>query len=479
MPTEQTIDPVGEDVSQDADPPSEADPPGGYREALRVAIPLTVSAGTWSVQVLVDRVFLTWYSDQAIAASLPAALLYGTVASLFFGTINYSTVFVAQYHGAGRPDRIGSTIWQGFYISLIASCLLATLIPFAGSVFRWAGHPPGVVALENSYFQILCLSVGPHCVAVTASRFFVGRGRTVVAMWLEGAAVGANIVLDYGLIFGNWGMPRMGIRGAGWATFGAYTFLACAYLALLLRRANRETYRTLTGWRLDRPLIARMIRFGGPQGITASFAIMGLAAFTLILGRLGTIPLAANNVLSTLALVMFLPVMGMSQSVGVLAGRYMGKKRPDIAARSTWSAYKLTLGYVLAACLFCALFPDLALAPFSAGADPVSYPPIHRLSKVLLWFLVGLAIFDATGFIFSAAISAAGDTRFVMFSLTAMTWVVMILPSYLAVVQFDRGIIVAFIFRSALVFLVGPVFLGRFLGGKWRTMQVIEPWAAT
>ena len=289
------MDVVAEGECQGRDDPSTGDPPGGYRETLRVAIPLTVSTGTWSVQILIDRVFLTWHSDQAIAASLPASLLYGTIGALFAGTLSYASVFVAQYHGAGRSDRIGPTIWQGFYLSIVAGCLLAVIIPFSDSVFRLAGHSPALGALETSYFRILCLSAGPTCVAVTASRFFTGRGRTVVVMWAEGAAVAVNIVLDYALIFGNWGMPRMGIRGAGWATFSAYGFLACVYLLLIFRRPNRRAYRTLAGWRPDWPLFTRMIRYGGPAGVTQSSAIMGLAAFTLVVGRLGTVPLAYHT----------------------------------------------------------------------------------------------------------------------------------------------------------------------------------------
>ncbi|NIW98799.1 MAG: hypothetical protein GWN13_11235 [Phycisphaerae bacterium] len=87
----------------------------GYGEVLKIAFPLILSTGSWSVQHFIDRMFLTWYSPQAIAASMPAGLLFWTVISLFVGMAVYVNTFVAQYYGAKRKDRVGPSVWQGIY----------------------------------------------------------------------------------------------------------------------------------------------------------------------------------------------------------------------------------------------------------------------------------------------------------------------------------------------------------------------------
>src|SRR6476469_9215139 len=79
---------------------------GSFRELLSVAIPLVLSSGSLSLMIAIDRLFLTWFSEDALAASTPAAALHWTVMSAFIGTINYSNAFVAQYEGAGRKDRV-------------------------------------------------------------------------------------------------------------------------------------------------------------------------------------------------------------------------------------------------------------------------------------------------------------------------------------------------------------------------------------
>ena len=150
---------------------------GGYREVLIVAIPLILSTATWSVQHFVDRMFLTWYSPEAIAAAMPAGMLNFSMVSIFMGTAGYVTTFVAQYYGAGRFDRIGPALWQGVYISLFGGVLILCAIPFAGPVFRLVGHSPLVQQNEVAYFQVLCMGGGAYAASYALSGFFSGRAR--------------------------------------------------------------------------------------------------------------------------------------------------------------------------------------------------------------------------------------------------------------------------------------------------------------
>ena len=94
------------------------------------------------MQHFVDRMFLTWYSPETIAAAMPAGMLNFTIISIFMGTAGYVSTFVAQYYGAGRYHRIGPALWQGIYISLIGYVLLLLAAPLVAGIFPWAGHEP-------------------------------------------------------------------------------------------------------------------------------------------------------------------------------------------------------------------------------------------------------------------------------------------------------------------------------------------------
>ena len=91
---------------------------GGYREVLRVAVPLILSTGAWSILLFVDRMFLSWHSPESIAAALPAGMASFALSCLFIGIAAYVNTFVAQYQGANQNLKVGSIVWQGIYLSL-------------------------------------------------------------------------------------------------------------------------------------------------------------------------------------------------------------------------------------------------------------------------------------------------------------------------------------------------------------------------
>ncbi|MCX7705882.1 MAG: MATE family efflux transporter, partial [bacterium] len=132
-----------------------------FREVFTIAFPLVISTSAWTIQHFVDRMFLAWYSTDAVAASMPAGLLNMLTMSIFVGTAAFTETFVAQYYGAKQLEKIGTVIWQGIYIGAIGAMFHLILIPFVVPLFHLIGHEPAVVSLEIIYYQTLCLGAGP------------------------------------------------------------------------------------------------------------------------------------------------------------------------------------------------------------------------------------------------------------------------------------------------------------------------------
>jgi hypothetical protein len=143
-----------------------------------------------------------------------------------------------------------------------------------------------------------------------------------------------NIVLDYLWIFGHLGFPRAGVAGAAGATIAAEAFGALVYLMLILRAEYRRRYATLAGWRLDPALFGRLLRFGLPAGLHWAIEILGFGVFLLLVGRIGTLELAATGLAFNLNGLVFVPMLGLGIGVTAIVGRYLGSGRPDLAERS-------------------------------------------------------------------------------------------------------------------------------------------------
>ncbi len=447
---------------------------GGYREVLVIATPLILSTATWSVQHFVDRMFLTWYSPDAVAAAMPAGMLYFSIVSIFMGTAGYVSTFVAQYQGAKRYHRIGPALWQGIYMSLIGWVAILVFIPFAESIFRLVGHDPAVQQNEAAYFKVLCLGGGPYIASYVLSAFYSGRGRTWPVMWVNIFATGVNLFLDYALIFGRWGFAERGITGAGIATVTAGFFSLLVFSILLATGNTNRTYHTVKGWRLETDLFVRLLRYGFPSGVQFFLEITGFTGFVLIVGRLGTESLAATNIAFNINTLAFMPMVGCGIAISVLVGQYIGADKPELAEKSTYSGFHMSSVYMIAIAAAYALRPDVFVAPFAVQADPQRFAEIYRFSIILLRFVAVYSIFDTMNIVFCSAIKGAGDTRFVMFGTVILSFCVLIIPTYLAVIVFGFGLMVSWVLATAYAILLGLLFYLRFLGGKWKSMRVIE-----
>jgi MATE family multidrug resistance protein len=444
-----------------------------------MAYPLILSQLSFTLQTFADRLFLTWYSSEAVAGAVTGLFATWALIGFCIGTGEFLTTFVAQYYGAGRPKRIGPAVWQGFYFSLGAGALVAALAPLAGPFFAWGGHSAELQAAETTYSSILMLGAFPVVLMATLATFFAGRGDTRVVLIVNLVSTAVDVVLNALWIFGRCGFPRAGVAGAAWSTVVSQALGAALFAAIILRPRFRAAYGTLSGWRLDPDLLGRLLRFGVPTGLQYSLEILAFALFMMVVGRLGTAPLAATGIAFNLNMIVFMPMLGLGMGVSALVGRYLGAEDPESAERSTWSAFWISLAYMGLCGVLYVLFPGVLLRPYAAGADPVGFVPVMATAVVLLRFVAVYSIFDMMNVVFAAGLRGAGDTRYPLGATVIVSWLAMILPAYVLCIRLGFGVYVAWSTASAYVVVLGLLMMRRFRLGRWKALRVIEPGAAS
>ncbi|MCA9076873.1 MAG: MATE family efflux transporter [Planctomycetaceae bacterium] len=448
---------------------------GSARELLEVAIPLMISSGSVSLMHVVDRIFLTWWSVDALAATLPAGITFWAAVSLPMGIGIYTNTFVAQYSGANRPGRLVASVWQGTYFVLFAGVLLLGLLPFTDDLFRWMGHESAVQVLEIEYFSVMIYGAAPMLLAAVLSSFFSGRGRTRVVMAVNLLVALVNIGLDYVMIFGVEGVIAPGgVRGAAIATVIAQAVAAAIFAGLVVKSCLEEGFPLWQSWRPDRDLIGRMLWYGMPNGFQFFVDIAGFAVFIALVGHLGKESLTATNLAFNLNSLAFIPMMGLSTAVMTLVGQRIGERDVELAVRTTWLAFYLSGLYMGAwGCVY--LFaPDVILAPYAAFAEIESFERLRPIVTMLLRFIVLYSFFDAMLVVFGAAVRGAGDTRFSLVFSFICAWLLMVLPVYLLTRAGTLTLPIAWSVITVYIFVLGIGFLTRFQLGHWKSMSVIE-----
>ncbi|MEW5774171.1 MAG: MATE family efflux transporter [Thermodesulfobacteriota bacterium] len=447
----------------------------GYRHVLQLGFPLVVSMSAATVMQFTDRIFLSWRSLDDIAASMPASAANFLAMGFCIGVVSYLNAFVAQYTGAGRPERVGAALWQGLRFAALAAAGLALLSLAAGPVFSLAGHGAAVQALEEDYFRVLCWGSGFNVAAIALSTFYSGRGLTRPVMLVNLAGAALNIPLDYALIFG-WGpFPELGIFGAGLATAISWAFNALLFALLVFRRDNEAEFRTRSARAYDRDLFGRLMRFGLPGGAQFCIDLFAFSFFLFLVGRLGRHELAATNIVFTLNHLAFLPMFGLHVAVETLVGQAVGRGRPGDGAASTVSAVHLCLAYMAVVGLAFVLAGGPLMRLFTpAQSTPEAFAPVAEAGVVLLRFVAVYTLFDALAITFMGALKGAGDTRFVMLLSAALSILVVVVPSYLLLEVLHAGLYAAWSLVAAWVVILAAACTARFMQGKWRRMRIIE-----
>ena len=447
---------------------------GGYRELLAIAVPLVLSSSTQSLMHVVDRIFMTWHSKEAVAAALPAGILFWSFLSLPLGIVSYTNAFVAQYDGAKQPGRVAAAIWHAIYVALAFGFALIPFALLAGPLFDLVGHEASIRTLEAEYFVSLSWGAVFALLPAALCCFFSGRGRAGIVLAVNATSVVVNAVLDPIFIFG-WGpFPELGMCGAAIATNVANGFATVCYLALLMRSEARVTYGFWNHWRFDRRLMGELLRFGGPSGLQMFVDVAGFTAFIMIVGWIGKHELAATNIAFNLNNLAFTPVLGLGVAVSTLVGQRIGEGRPDIAEMSVRKAFVLAGGGMLLCGGVYVLAPQLLLAPYALRADGEHFSEIRRVVVVLLRFVALYSFFDAMVIVFGSAVRAAGDTTFSMLATFSCAWGLLVLPTYLTWKIYGPNLFWSWVWCSIYVIVLGFVFQRRFQSGRWKTMSIVH-----
>ena len=460
--------------------------PGSFRELFVVSLPLIISAGTHSLMNVSDRVMLAGYTPaksdpgsslDVIAAVTPAGMLHWTVACIPLGTILYANTFIAQFDGARKPRELTASLWQAVWLAIVTGLLLTLIAPFSHLLFAFAGHSENVVAQESAYFNTLCAGSTLLLLSNALGCFFSGRQKTAVVMCVNVISVVINVVLDYALIFGHWGLPEMGITGAALGTVLARGCDIVMFIFLIRREDRRREFPFRTTWKPDRGLLLKYLRFGVPSGLHFFVDNSGFLLFLLIVGSLSRDAMATTNLAFSVNSLIFVPLLGFGTAVQTLVGHHIGAGLHSAAARTTWNAIRMGIVWTGSAAILLVFFPEISLQPFLMFADS-SVEASQSIESILpgaiqlLRFVAVYSIFDAMAVVFASALRGAGDTLFPMTITVLSSWLVMTLPAWLIVQRSGATIQQLWLTCTAHILLMGTAMLLRFLSGKWKLIKV-------
>jgi MATE family multidrug resistance protein len=446
---------------------------GGTAELMAIAFPMIISTACDGVMTFTDRLFLSRIGPEHMNAAMGGGVAVQLLIFFFIGLTGYTTALVAQYYGSGQKHMAGVVAFQAFLIAVVAYPLILISKPLAHSYFAFMDLPTGQMQYQIVYFNIVLYGAIAGILRNSLSCYFSGIGRTKIVMIANLVAMVVNVGLDYVMIFGKFGFPAMGIRGAACATVIGGVCGTLILFFVYLGKKNRHEFSLAGTFRFDPRVMRKLLYFGSPAGLELFFNFLAFSALIFLFHSQGNVVATASTIMFNWDLVSFIPLLGIEIAVTSLVGRYMGAGDPATAHKAAISGIKTGLYYSFVILLLFILIPGALVMMFKPDVPTEIFNEAIPIAKSMIRLASLYVLLEAVMVAIVGALRGAGDTHFTMLISVASHWTMlpvvylMMNVLHMSAVAGWLGLIVCFLLFCGILIL-------RYRSGKWQRIRVVE-----
>jgi MATE family multidrug resistance protein len=358
-----------------------------------------------------DLMLLGRLGGQVVAATALAHTVLFAAFTVGMGLVSAVSPLASQAFGARQPRIVRRALRVGLWAALMLGIPGMALQLWGQDILIQLGRTPEAATLAGRYLNGLAWCLVPGWAFLALRNFMSAVNRPEPALWITLAAIPANLVLAYALIYGAFGLPELDLLGAGLATTVVNIGMCAAAIWVCYARHPFKKYRVLGRfWRSDWPLFAKLIEVGAPISGTFLLEFGVFAAAALLMGMIGTTALAAHQIALQTAAIMFMVPFGISMAATVRVGHAAGRGDAGAVRRAGFAAILLGSVFMAAMTLLVALTRHIIPYAF-LGAGDTGAADVAALAATLL--LLGMSFFIADGIqtVTNGALRGLNDTR--------------------------------------------------------------------
>ena len=436
------------------------------RRTLTLALPLILAQLAQMSASFVDTLMVGRLGNTQLAGiALGGSIFFLTF--LVCGGVLFSVgPTVSQAFGAGETKAAGRAAQQGFFLALLLSVPALVLFSQIGRILPLLGQEPGAVRLATGYVQAIAWGFVPALLTISLRGLLEGISNPRPVMYIAFLGVGFNALMNYLLMFGNWGFPALGLVGTGYAS--ALSFWLSFALLVLYSVRTLPQFEVFRFRGVDSGVLANLLRIGLPIGLTLGFEAGLFSATAVLMGTLGTVPLAAHQIAIQSASFTFMVPLGLASATAVRVGQAVGRRDPAGVQRAGWVGVALSAGVMLVSALTFWLVPERVVGLYLELDDPAN-AAVVRTAVRFLAFAALFQVFDGLQVSAAGALRGLKDTRVPMLISLTSYWGVGLSSGVL--LAFGLGLGGRGLWLGLVLGLVTAAFL---LVGRFQRLQVVR-----
>ena len=410
-----------------------------FKSTLSLGLPLIAMTLTQSVIHLIDTIMVGWYGVTELAAAVLGTTFFFVFFIMGSGFAAAVMPLVSEAVAGGKEVVIRRVTRMGMWLSVLYAISVIPIIFFSGKILEFLGQDPELSNMAQTYLRYVCVSMAPALIIMVLRSYLSALERTTVFLWIIISSLLLNTILNWILIFGNLGMPELGLVGAALAsaiTQIITTLILIIYIIKDKRLSKYAIFRRI--YKIDWNVFGTVFNLGWPIGLTWLAEVLSFAGTAIIIGLIGTIPLAAHGIALQIVSISFMFHLGLSQACTVKISYYLEKKDIDSLGKGIIAAFVLSLMLVILAVLIFLFLPEQILGAFLAPDDP-SRGLIIALGTTLLMVAAIFQVFDSGQVMILGSLRGFKDTKVPMLMAAFGYWVVGLPSSYYLGIYLDFG----------------------------------------
>ena len=437
------------------------------RTVLSLAWPVVLQEAAWTILSMIIMIFIGHLGAEAITAVGLSEQIIFLPMMAFAGVSIGATAIVARHVGAREPEHADHTLRQAMLLAVILGGVFALLLWFLPEQLLWVFRAsPEVIALGKDYIRVNAPAMVCFCILYCGEAVLRGSGDTRTPMIVIVVVEVIGTALAYILINGFWGIPALGVLGAGIGRAISSVIGAVLILTILTRGTGVLKYNWHTALAFDLTEVKRILKVGLPAFGDQVQNQVAMSIYTIIISSLGTTIYAAHALAMRVEQFAFMPSFGFGMAATTLVGQYLGAGKPDLAKKT---------GYLIQRYCVIAMV-TLGLITFFSGKQLIGIfvddPEVIRVGTLGLqiWALAMPGM--ATNQSLAGGLRGAGDTRWVFLLNTIGMWTmrigggaIMVFLLHMGAPGAWSGAVLDHSVRAVLIWW-------RFAGGKWQSIQV-------
>lgn len=446
---------------------------------MKVTKNISLSVGALSVPIFielflqmllgnVDQFMLSHYAETAVAAVANANQIINMILFLLIVMSTATTILIAQYLGARRPDKIDEVYTISIVFHTLFSIVAGTgVIVFHKTLCQLLGVPPEILEETSLYMNIVAASIPITGIYTTYVAVFRGHSMPRIAMWIALVMNVVHIVLNYALIYG-WGpVPSMGVLGVSLSTviskaLGLGIIIWC-HQSLLTARMKVEYLRPFR-WKTLRQLLFISVPSGGE---TLSYQLSQTVIMKMV-NLMGLVVITTKVYVYIIATFCYMYTIALANAAQIVVGFLMGAKREEEVSRRVWltTAAGISIGVGLSTFFYFACEPVMHLV--------TDNQEIIDLAKAVLFIEIFLEIGRGANIVLVQCLQAAGDIRIPVFVGVFGMWMFAVTLSYYFGIVLGWGLVGVWIAMAIDEIIRGLIFVWRWQSNKWRGRSLIS-----